>query len=260
MAINWARVFNRLWEVINPPDQTAPTYFSGSRFIGVVRQIDPYFPDYTQYIDQRKAANKITSRKDYFYDILVNLPEAQRVSLVHRILDIVQQYAPDQVGGTRDELGGLAAVPPARINETAWNSERLNRYLEEIDSRITAGNYEGAVTLAYTSLEGCLKAFLRERCPELKIPEEVVDLAKTVRSHLRDSIDRYPDEALAMLTHIAHMIDRTRNRFSESHFDEEADRWLAVFARDLVNSEIRLLLHFMKERAPGGADDLPDQT
>jgi hypothetical protein len=77
---------------------------------------------------------------------------------------------------------------------------------------------------------------------------------------LRDSIDRYPDEALAMLTHIAHMIDRTRNRFSESHFDEEADRWLAVFARDLVNSEIRLLLHFMKERAPGGADDLPDQT
>lgn len=56
------------------------------------------------------------------------------------------------------------------------------------------------------------------------------------------------------------MIDRTRNRFSESHFDEEADRWLAVFARDLVNSEIRLLLHFMKERAPGGADDLPDQT
>ena len=108
MAINWARVFNRLWEVINPPDQTAPTYFSGSRFIGVVRQIDPYFPDYTQYIDQRKAANERTGRKDYFYDILINLPEVQRVSLVHRILDTVQQYAPDQVGGTRDQLGGLA--------------------------------------------------------------------------------------------------------------------------------------------------------
>jgi hypothetical protein len=56
------------------------------------------------------------------------------------------------------------------------------------------------------------------------------------------------------------VLDRTRNRFSESHFDEEADRWLAVFARDPVNSEIRLLLHFMKERATGGADDLPDQT
>ncbi len=174
-------------------------------------------------------------------------------------LILFSSMRPIKLGGTRDELGGLAAVPPARINETAWNSERLNRYLEEIDSRITAGNYEGAVTLAYTSLEGCLKAFLRERCLELKIPEEVVDLA-TVRSHLRDSIDRYPDEALAMLTHIAHMIDRTRNRFSESHFDEEADRWLAVFARDLVNSEIRLLLHFMKERPPGGADDLPHQT
>jgi len=248
MVVNWARVFNRIWEVINPSDQTAPTYFSGGRFIGVVREIDPYFPDYSQYIDQRKSSNKRNSRKDYFYDILISLPEADRFSLVHRILDTIQEYAPVKVAEVRNELGGLAAVPAARITATAWNSERLNRYLQEIDSRIAARNYEGAVTLAYTCVEGCLKAFLREHLPESEVPEEIVDLAKMVRSHLRGSIDRYPDEALAMLTHIAHMIDRTRNRFSESHFDQEAGRWLAVFARDLVNSEIRLLLHFMKER------------
>jgi hypothetical protein len=246
MPVNWTRVFNRLWEVINPSDQTAPTYFSGGRFIGVVRNVDPYFPDYTQYIEQRKSTNKRTSRKDYFYDILINLPESQRFTVVHRILDAVQQYAPDQVAATRDELGGLAAVPAARVDETGWNSERLNRYLEEIDSRIGAGSYDGAVTLAYTSLEGCLKAFLRERVRGQETPEDIVDLAKTVRSYLRDSIDRYPDEALAMVAQIAHMINRTRNKFSESHFDQEAGRWLGVFCRDLVNSEIRLLLHFMK--------------
>jgi hypothetical protein len=249
MVVDWARVFNRLWEIINPPDQTAPTYFSGGRFIGVVREIDPYFPDYTQYIEQRKARNKRTSRKDYFYDILISLPESHRFELIHRILDVVQEYVPDKISEMRSELSGIAAVPAARISEAAWNSERLNRYLQEVDGRIATANYDGALTLTYTCLEGFLKAFLRERLPESEIPNELIELAKTVRLHLHGSIDQYPDEALAMITHIAHMADKSRNRFSESHFDERAERWLAVFARDLVNSEIRLLLHFMKARS-----------
>jgi hypothetical protein len=66
MAVNWARIFNRLWELINPTDQTDPTYFSGGRFISTVREIDAYFPDYGQYINQRRTSGKITSRKDYF--------------------------------------------------------------------------------------------------------------------------------------------------------------------------------------------------
>jgi hypothetical protein len=247
MAVNWARIFNRLWEIINPSEQTAPAYFSGGRFIGTVREIDPYFPDYTQYIDQRRSSGKSTSRKDYFYDILINLSEADRFSLANRLLDAVQEYAPNKVAEVRDELGGIAAVPPARIAEAAWNSERLNRYLQEIDSRIAAANYDGALTLTYTCLEGFLQAFLREHVPGSEIPHELVELAKAVRLHLRGSIRQYPDEALAMVTHIAYMIDRSRNKFSESHFDQQADRWLAVFARDLVNSEIRLLLHFMKQ-------------
>jgi len=249
MAVNWARVFNRLWEIINPPEQTAPAYFSGGRFIGAVREIDPYFPDYNQYIDQRRASGKSTSRKDYFYDILINLPEDDRFSLVTRVLDAVQQHTPNKVAEIRNELGGIAAVPPARINEDAWSSERLNRYLQDIDSRIANASYDSALTLTYTCLEGFLKAFLRGYVPESEIPKELLELAKAVRMHLRRSIEQYPDEALAMVTHIAHMIDRSRNKFSESHFDQQADRWLAVFARDLVNSEIRLLLHFMRTRS-----------
>src|SRR6266705_2578217 len=69
MKTDWARIFNRLWEVINPADQSAPTYFSGGRFITVVREIDPYFPDYGQYIEQRRSSGCSTTRRDYFYDI-----------------------------------------------------------------------------------------------------------------------------------------------------------------------------------------------
>jgi len=248
MTIDWARVFNRVWEIINPADQSASTYFSGGRFMAVVREIDPYFPDYGQYIENRRSSGRSTTRKDYFYDILLSLSEDNRFELVQRILDRIQDDAAEKVAEIRKELGGLAAVPTPRISGEAWNSDRLSRYLQEIDSRIAGGNYEGAVTLAYTSLEGCFKAFLHQRMPAVGIPVDMIDLAKMVRSNLRDSLKQYPDEALAMLTHIAHMVDRTRNQFSESHFDKQADRWLAVFARDLVNSEIRLLLHFMKER------------
>ena len=96
-----------------------------------------------------------------------------------------------------------------------------------------------------------MKAFLREHISEPDIPNELIELAKTARSHLRGSINQYPDEGLAMATHIAHMVDKSRNKFRESHFDHQAGRWLAVFVRDLVNSEIRLLLHFMKARSDG---------
>jgi hypothetical protein len=248
MTVDWARVYNRLWEIINPADQTGGTYFSGGRFISAVRDVDPYFPNYAQYIDQRKTTGKSTSRKDYFYDILLSLPEPHRFEFVHRILEMVQQNAPEKVSEIRNELGGTAAVPPPQISKGAWNATRLTGYLRDIDRRIAEGNYEGALTLTYTCLEGFLKAFLHERRPKTDVPNELIELAKMVRAQLRSSIVEYPDEALAMITHIAHTIDRSRNQFSDSHFDQTAGGWLAVFARDLLNSIIRLLLHFMKVR------------
>ena len=29
MVVNWARVYNRIWEIINPADQMDAAYFSG---------------------------------------------------------------------------------------------------------------------------------------------------------------------------------------------------------------------------------------
>jgi len=241
-AVNWQRVFNRLFEII---DSRSDPYFSGGSFIGAVREVDPYFPNYTQYIDNRRREGKSTSRRDYFYDILLSFDEHSRVRIVIAILDKVKDIVPHRVAALRDELGGVSVLPPVRVDPETWNAERLNRYLSEIDTRITSGNYEGAVTLSYTCLEGFLKAFVRARIPTDIDRDEIIRLSRSVVGHLKGRIDQYPDEALQTLNHIAHMVDRARNRFSESHFDEEAGRWLAVFARDLVTAEIRLLLNFM---------------
>ncbi|MNQ68743.1 hypothetical protein D3C85_833070 [compost metagenome] len=46
MELNWVREYNKLFEAIN--QQGLPTYFSGNRFIGIIREFDNNFADYTQ--------------------------------------------------------------------------------------------------------------------------------------------------------------------------------------------------------------------
>jgi hypothetical protein len=169
----------------------------------------------------------------------------QRIEIVNAILDQVQEYAPEMISRVRDELGGTSAVPVSEINPDIWNAERLARMLENIDQALTSSNYERAVALTYTCLEGFLKAFVRRHVPHEANEDEIIRLSRLVRNYLRQMRDDYPEEALTMLNHIAHTVDRSRNQFSEAHFGEEAARWLAVLLRDLVNSEVRMLLHFL---------------
>lgn len=242
MSVNWARIYNRLFEIINTEGES---YFSGSKFIAAIREVDPYFPDYNQYISERRSSGKSTSRKDYFYDIILGFPEEDRFRVTNVILDKVQACASDKVSEIRGLLGGVAPVPSPVVTKDTWNADKLNRYLEEIDSSISSGKYDRAVSLAYTCLEGFLKAFIWKNDPTQTELKEITDLSRATRALLRTQIAEYPEEALNMLNHICHTVDKARNRFSESHFDENAERWLAVFIRDLVNTEIRLLLHFM---------------
>jgi hypothetical protein len=111
MGLNWARVFNRLFELIN---LNGETYYSGSRFITAVRETDLYFPDYGQFLEQRRASGKSTSRKVYFYDILMSFPEEGRARIIHSILDTIKDTLPQKAAEIRDELGGVAAVPTAQ--------------------------------------------------------------------------------------------------------------------------------------------------
>lgn len=90
---NWIEIYNRLFELINNQEDTA-TYFSGPRFINAVREIQPYSPTYTQYIQTRSDAGKSTSRKIFYYDLLMDQEPNVRVAIIEKILDIVRPFEP----------------------------------------------------------------------------------------------------------------------------------------------------------------------
>ena len=87
MAINWVPIYNRLFALI---DRQGESYYSGPRFNGKVREVDPYFANYNQYVDARRGDGKSTSRRDYFYDILLELPVGARMRVISSILDDVE--------------------------------------------------------------------------------------------------------------------------------------------------------------------------
>ena len=242
MTLNWVPIYNRLLELIN---REGDSYFSGSRFIAKIREVDPYFLNYNQYMEQRLASGRSTSRKDYFYDILLDLDESARMRVISAILDEVEHCDLNLSSEIRTLMGGSALAPTVAVPPFAWGADRLNGFLGEIDAAIAAGQNARAVNLAYTCLEGFYSAFVRGKRPSEAPPAEIIALSRAVREWLRSTIANYPDEALNLTTHISHAVDRARNRFSEAHFGEEAGRWLATYVRDLVNTQIRLLLHFM---------------
>lgn len=95
-SLNWTEIYNRTFELINQQDDAA-TYFSGPRFIKVVKAFYPYFPDYVQYIERRNQEGKSTSRKIFFYDILMELDEPSRLDIIEGILEIVRPFQPEKV-------------------------------------------------------------------------------------------------------------------------------------------------------------------
>src|SRR5205823_565399 len=100
-------------------------------------------------------------------------------------------------------------------------------------------------TVSYTSLEGFLGAFIRAKEQRESYPNEIIALSREVKIYLKNATNACPDEVLNGITQAAHTVDKTRNQFSESHFANEAGQWLANYVRDVVNTQIRLLLHFM---------------
>ena len=111
--------------------------------------------------------------------------------------------------------------------------------------RYCRGQLRASSQLSYTCLEGFLGAFVRSKEKRATYPHEIITLAKEVKAYLKQEMKEYPDEVLNGITSSAYAVDKARNQFSESHFGNEAGSWLAIYVRDLVNTQIRLLLHFM---------------
>jgi hypothetical protein len=241
MPGNWRAIFNRLWPAINTP---GTSYFGGPRFVGLIQDVIPDFPAYKELMEEREKEGKSTARRDYYYDLLMELPEGDRARVVRRILDLIADSHEFTTADIRSQMVDSPAVPDAVIPDRAWSADRLNHYLREIDDAISLRRFDRAVTLSYTCLEGSYKAFYRAKQNDSP-PDDLIDLAKWIWNYLRTTIDDYPDEVLALIKTTAHALDRARNKFSESHFEGEAAEWLATYFRDLTHAQIRLLLHFI---------------
>ncbi len=240
--LDWSLIVRRLIKLIDPQGDA---YLSGSRFIKMMQEVDPDLLGYNEFIDDRNRKNKSTTRRDFFRDILLEMNEGKRIRAVGVLLDHTQPVFPDDTAAVRALLSGATAAPNAEIPVELWGGERLNRYLKDIDDAITMGNFNHSVTLSYSCLEGFYGAFLRSKEHREKYPNEIIELSKEVKGILKTTMAEYPDEVLNGITSAAHAVDKSRNRFSQSHFAGEAGRWLAVYIRDLVNTQVRLLLHFM---------------
>jgi hypothetical protein len=112
---NWIEIFNRLFEAINN-QADSDTYFSGPRFMTLVKEFLPYNADYSQYIQLRNEQGKSTSRKIFYYDVLMEIDEPTRIKIVERILSIIERSLPEKANAIATLLGKSAPQPP-KINE-----------------------------------------------------------------------------------------------------------------------------------------------
>lgn len=104
------------------------------------------------------------------------------------------------------------------------------------------------MTLAYTCLEGLYKSYVKKHIPTSDHITDLMPLSKLVRTDIDSKLSvtgSYPAQMVTSISTLTSAIANSRNSFSDSHFDNDANKWLAIYSRDLVNSIGRLLLHFL---------------
>jgi len=245
--MQWISAYSHLFNILNKTE--TPAYHSGSEFIKVVQNFDHGLPDYSLYIEERKRLAKSTSRKDFYWDILNNLEEPIRFEVFRAFIDIVEPHFPNEAQNLRAYLfGNGQPVPKAKIPSQQWSSDKLNSMLSKIDNAIDTSNYDYAMTLAYTCLEGLYKSYIRKHVPTSIKVTDLIPLSKIVRDDIDSKLSvngSYPAQMVTSISTLTSAIANSRNSFSDSHFDKDANKWLAIYSRDLVNSIGRLLLHFL---------------
>lgn len=243
--MNWVAIFNRLFEIINTQGDS---YYGGTRFLNTIRELNYAVPNYQTYIQQRQEQGKSTSRRDYYYDLFMEQPEADRRQITISILDTVGHLQPERAEPIRQLLVQVQG-PQAAIPQALWNADRLTEYLEGMDNAITEENYEYALTLAYTCLEGFYKSFIREKIPAQIALTELTPMAVQIRNYIRSQLDTnsiaYPDQVLTLISTVTNAVCNARNNFSDSHSGNRAEKWVAVYLRDNVNSIVKMLLNFI---------------
>ncbi|MFM9948395.1 MAG: toll/interleukin-1 receptor domain-containing protein [Saprospiraceae bacterium] len=150
VSMDWIEIYNRLFELINNQGDSA-VYFSGPRFISTVKEFEPYFPDYAQFIEERNREGKSTSRKIFYYDILLGLKEDIRLKIVDRILEIVKPFEVEKVMKIEELLGRptpnkeTVTVPEAKEEPSgnpivfisySWDDEQHKEWVLTLANRL----------------------------------------------------------------------------------------------------------------------------
>ena len=245
--MQWVSAYSRLFGILDRKD--TPAYHSGSAFIKVVQQFDRGLPNYSLYIDERNRLRESTTRRDFYWDILKNLDEPVRFEVFRAFIDIIEPHFPDDAQDLRVYMFGHGnPVPKATIPNNQWNSDKLNLMLSKIDTAIDTSNYNNAMTLAYTCLEGLYKSYVHKHAPANTHVTDLISLSKLVRADIDAKLSasgNYPAQMVTSISTLTGAIANSRNSFSDSHFDNDANKWLAIYSRDLVNSIGMLLLHII---------------
>lgn len=246
MAVNWIAAFNRLFVLLN---REGATYCSGPNFLRMAQQVDPGSPNYQQLLQLRQQQGKTSSRKDFYWDILQEFPEQYKYQLFRLFIDELEPHAKDEVDAIRAIVfGGGNAVPTTVVPVDLWSSEKLNNSLRDIDHAIDAQQFNRATTLAYTCLEGLYKAYIHKHVPARSDLTDLMQLCKVVKDDITEKLKArgpFPEQIVNSIPTLTNAVANSRNSFSESHFADDAHKWLALFARDMTNSIGRLLLHFI---------------
>lgn len=242
--INWAVVFDKLFKEIDGRPGTA-FYFDGRDFIEKLQQVGVPALDYESLMARRKGEGKSTVRREYFHDLFFQAEEKKRVAFVLQIVSELESRGHSPYEEIRRLIGDGTDGPVPNLTDELWNGDRLKGFLTKIDSALNLKDPERVLTLCDTCMEGFFKAYIKKNLPDQAEENEIIALARIVKDDLKERNKEYPGEVFNVITQSTFALDKIRNKFSESHFAEEADHWAAVYARDLVNTHVRLILQFL---------------
>ena len=222
---NWAAPYNRLFTLL---DRQGPTYHGGPAFIRMAQQIDQDIPNYRQLLDQRASRGKSSSRRDYYWDIFNAFNDKQKLRFFRIFIAELEPHAKEEVDGIRALVfGGGFAVPLAMVPLDLWNSEKLNNSLKDIDHAIDAQQFNRAVTLTYTCLEGLYKSYVRKHVVAKADFTDLIQLCRVVKDDIAEKLTArgpFPVEIVNAIPTLTNAVANSRNSFSESHFADDAQK------------------------------------
>ena len=222
---NWAAPYNRLFTLL---DRQGPTYHGGPAFIRMAQQIDQDIPNYRQLLDQRASRGKSSSRRDYYWDIFNAFNDKQKLRFFRIFIAELEPHAKEEVDGIRALVfGGGFAVPLAMVPLDLWNSEKLNNSLKDIDHAIDAQQFNRAVTLTYTCLEGLYKSYVRKHVVAKADFTDLIQLCRVVKDDIAEKLTArgpFPVEIVNAIPTLTNAVADSRNSFSESHFADDAQK------------------------------------